>query len=90
MTDLILHLGVVHRWVSRIIAERMQQPPEIGDLPRLALMEEWKGGVRRGKRRLGTASGSCSSALTGQRDGQCGSTATPSCLVRPTVITTFR
>ncbi|HEV2256845.1 MAG TPA: maleylpyruvate isomerase family mycothiol-dependent enzyme [Streptosporangiaceae bacterium] len=43
VTDLILHLGVVHRWVSRIIAERMQQPPEIGDLSRLALMEEWKG-----------------------------------------------
>ena len=43
VTDLILHLGVVHRLVSRVIGERMQQPPERGDLPWLGLAEEWRG-----------------------------------------------
>ena len=43
VTDLILHLGVVHRLVARIIAGRMQQPPERGDWPWLALAEEWGG-----------------------------------------------
>ena len=43
VTDLVLHLGVVHRLVSRVIGERMQQPPEGGDLPWLGLAEEWRG-----------------------------------------------
>jgi uncharacterized protein (TIGR03083 family) len=43
VTDLILHLGVVHRLVSRVIGERMQQPPERGDRPWLGLAEEWRG-----------------------------------------------
>ena len=186
-TDLVLHLGVVHRAVSRVIGERMQQPPERGDMPWLGLAEEWRGwlpparapqrspvpagllgwfhdgsadlyarfratapeeqvwtwsadhsvgfwqrmqaieaAVHRwdaenavgafgpsmrslppmpsgrpsrswlpcagawGRRRQGTASGSCSSALTGQGGGQCGSMATLSCLVRLTAITTFK
>jgi Mycothiol maleylpyruvate isomerase N-terminal domain len=42
-TDLVLHLGVVHRAVSRVIGERMQQPPERGDMPWLGLAEEWRG-----------------------------------------------
>jgi uncharacterized protein (TIGR03083 family) len=43
VTDLILHLGVVHRFVSRVIGERMQQPPERGDWRWLGLAEEWRG-----------------------------------------------
>lgn len=43
VTDLILHLGVVHRLVARVIDERMQQPPERGDWPWLELAEEWRG-----------------------------------------------
>ena len=43
MTNLVLHLGVVHRAVSRVIGERMQQPPERGDMPWLGLAEEWRG-----------------------------------------------
>ena len=177
VTDLILHLGVVHRSVARVIGERMQQPSERGDRSWLGLAEEWRGwlppaahrsgppcrpvcwtgsmsarrtcrsasarppqvsrcgpgprttlpasgsgcrrsrllstggmprmrwgrpgpstrrwrlmpsgklsrswppcAVRWGKRRPGTASGSCSSALTGQGAGQLSSTATLSCL----------
>jgi uncharacterized protein (TIGR03083 family) len=187
VTDLVLHLGVVHRAVARIIGQRMQQPPEGGDGRWLGLAEEWTGwlppgraprrspvpaglldwfhdgaadlaerfrttapgeqvwtwspdhtvgfwqrmqaieaavhrwdtenavGAARpldaalaadaigqtfevmaplrrtvGKRRQGTASGTCSSAPTGQGRGQCSSTATPSCSARPAVITTSR
>jgi uncharacterized protein (TIGR03083 family) len=43
MTDLILHLGMVHRSVSRVIGEQMQQPPQRGDLSWLGLAEEWRG-----------------------------------------------
>lgn len=28
VTDLVLHLGFVHRLVARVVGERMQQPPE--------------------------------------------------------------
>jgi hypothetical protein len=42
VTDLILHLGVVHRFVSRVIGERMQQPPARGVRPWLELAEEWR------------------------------------------------
>jgi uncharacterized protein (TIGR03083 family) len=43
VTDLVLHLGVVHRSVSRVIGERMQQPPAGGGLAWLGLAEEWRG-----------------------------------------------
>ena len=43
VTDLILHLGVVHRSVARVIGERMQQPPGGGDWSWLGLAEEWRG-----------------------------------------------
>jgi uncharacterized protein (TIGR03083 family) len=43
VTDLTLHPGLVHRFVARIIGERMQQPPEAGDLAWLGLAQEWKG-----------------------------------------------
>jgi Mycothiol maleylpyruvate isomerase N-terminal domain len=43
VTDLVLHLGVVHRAVARIIGQRMQQPPEGGDGRWLGLAEEWRG-----------------------------------------------
>src|SRR5690242_4821128 len=44
MTDLILHLGMVHRLVSRLIGEQMQQPPAMGgDWSWLGLTEEWIG-----------------------------------------------
>lgn len=31
VTDLVLHLGFVHRLVARVVGERMQQPPTDGD-----------------------------------------------------------
>ncbi len=43
MTDLILHLGMVHRSVSRVIGGKMQQPPQRGDWLWLGLAEEWRG-----------------------------------------------
>jgi Mycothiol maleylpyruvate isomerase N-terminal domain len=39
MTDLVLHLGVVHRYVARVIGEQMQQLPGGGDRSRLGLAE---------------------------------------------------
>ena len=187
MTDLVLHLGVVHRIVARVIGERIQRPPAGDDRLWLGLAQEWTRwlppgraprrspvpagllgwfhdggadlagrfraagpgeqvwtwsadhsvgfwqrmqaieaaihrwdaenavreaqpldaalaadaigqtfevmapcGVAWGKRRPGTASGSCSSAPTGQGRGQCTSTATLSCSVHPAVITAFR
>jgi len=41
MTDLVLHLGVVHRSVARLISERMQEPPGRNDRSWLALAAEW-------------------------------------------------
>lgn len=41
MTDLVLHLGAVHRFVARVVGERMQQPPGNGDPARTGLPEEW-------------------------------------------------
>jgi uncharacterized protein (TIGR03083 family) len=42
VTDLVLHLGVVHRFITRILGERMQQPPPIGgDRSWLGLADEW-------------------------------------------------
>ena len=43
VTDLILHLGVVHRIVARVIGERIQQPRGGGDWSWLGLAEEWEG-----------------------------------------------
>jgi uncharacterized protein (TIGR03083 family) len=41
VTDLVLHLGMVHRLVARVVGERMQQPPARGEWSSLA--EEWAG-----------------------------------------------
>ena len=41
VTDLVLHLGFVHRLVARIIGERMQQPPTAGDRAWLGLPGPW-------------------------------------------------
>jgi uncharacterized protein (TIGR03083 family) len=42
MTDLILHLGSAHRFVSHLIDRRIQQPPRPGDLTAWAdLTGEW-------------------------------------------------
>lgn len=40
LTDLVLHLGMVHRFVARIIAERMRQPPDTTDFAWLGLTGE--------------------------------------------------
>lgn len=42
MTDLVLHLGMVHRLVAHVIGERMQQPPEAVDRSWLGLTKEWR------------------------------------------------
>jgi hypothetical protein len=48
VTDLVLHLGMVHRLVGRLIGERMQQPPAMGGDPSwLDLTEEWRTGAER-------------------------------------------
>jgi hypothetical protein len=49
VTDLVLHLGAVHRSVSRVIGERMQQRPDRGDLLWLGLAEEWRGWLPPGR-----------------------------------------
>lgn len=41
VTDLVLHLGMVHRSVARVIRARMQQPPSGGDRSWLGLSGEW-------------------------------------------------
>lgn len=42
VTDLILHLGLVHRFVARVISERMQEPPGRDDRSWLGLADEWR------------------------------------------------
>jgi len=42
VTDLVLHLGFVHRVVARVIGERMQQPPAEGDRSWLGLPSPWR------------------------------------------------
>lgn len=42
MIDLVLHLGLVHRLVARVIAKRMQQPPSEGDRSWLGLPGLWR------------------------------------------------
>lgn len=41
MTDLILHLGVVHRFLARVIGERMRQPPDASDPRGLGVPDDW-------------------------------------------------
>jgi uncharacterized protein (TIGR03083 family) len=41
VTDLVLHLGFVHRLVARVVGERMQQPPAVGDRSWLGLPGLW-------------------------------------------------
>lgn len=41
VTDLLLHLGVVHRGVTRVLRDRMAEPPASGDPPDLGLSREW-------------------------------------------------
>lgn len=43
VTDLVLHLGLVHRMVARVIGERLQQPPAAGDRSWLGLPGPWQG-----------------------------------------------
>jgi uncharacterized protein (TIGR03083 family) len=43
MTDLILRQGVAHRYLARVIGERMRRPPEPGDRSRTGLTGEWAG-----------------------------------------------
>ena len=49
MTDLVLHVGVVHRYVARTIGEQMQQPPAGGDGSWLGLADEWRGWLPPGR-----------------------------------------
>jgi hypothetical protein len=49
MTDLVLHLSMVHRSVARVVGERMQQPPACGDRSWLGLAEEWAGWLLPGR-----------------------------------------
>lgn len=57
ITDLVLHLGHVHRFVARIIGQRLRQPPEFGDLSWLGLTAEHVGWVHELLVRRGDASG---------------------------------
>jgi uncharacterized protein (TIGR03083 family) len=41
VTDLVLHLGMVHRLVARLVGERIQQPPTRGDPSWLRLAGNW-------------------------------------------------
>jgi uncharacterized protein (TIGR03083 family) len=41
VTDLILHLGLVHRGVARVLRDRMAEPPASGDPADLGLSREW-------------------------------------------------
>jgi uncharacterized protein (TIGR03083 family) len=41
VTDLLLHLGLVHRIVARLIGQRMQQPPAEGDRSWLEVPGQW-------------------------------------------------
>jgi uncharacterized protein (TIGR03083 family) len=43
VSDLVAHLGVVHRYVTRIISERLMEPPDSTDLAFLGLPLDRKG-----------------------------------------------
>jgi uncharacterized protein (TIGR03083 family) len=50
VTDLVLHLGMVHRLVARVIGERMQEPSALaGDPSWLGLPAEWSGWLPPGR-----------------------------------------
>ena len=49
VTDLVLHLGMVHRLVARVVSERMQQPPARGDRSWRELAGEWAGWLPPGR-----------------------------------------
>ena len=49
VTDLVLHLGMVHRLVARVVSERMQQPPARGDRSWRGLAGEWAGWLPPGR-----------------------------------------
>src|ERR1700751_4275640 len=50
VTDLVLHLGMVHRLVGHLIGERMQEPPAMGGDPSwLGLTEEGRGWMPPGR-----------------------------------------
>jgi uncharacterized protein (TIGR03083 family) len=49
VTDLVLHLGMVHRLVARLVGERIQQPPTRGDPSWLRLAGEWAGWLPPGR-----------------------------------------
>jgi uncharacterized protein (TIGR03083 family) len=49
VTDLVLHLGMVHRFVARVVGERMQQPPARGDWSWLELADDWTGWLPPGR-----------------------------------------
>jgi uncharacterized protein (TIGR03083 family) len=49
VTDLVLHLGVVHRSVARVIGERIQRPVQGDDRLWLGLAEEWRGWLPPGR-----------------------------------------
>ena len=42
VTDLVLHLGMVHRLVARVVRGRMRQPPAEGDRSWLKLPDPWR------------------------------------------------
>jgi len=42
VTDLVLHLGMVHRMVARVISERMQEPPPVDDRSWSGLPGPWQ------------------------------------------------
>lgn len=46
VTELVLHLGYVHRFIARIIGERLRQRPDFADLSSLGLTEEHAGWLR--------------------------------------------
>src|SRR5215469_14743145 len=49
VTDLVLHLGLVHGFVARVISERMQEPPGRDDRSWLGLAGEWRGWLPPGR-----------------------------------------
>jgi uncharacterized protein (TIGR03083 family) len=49
VTDLVLHLGMVHRLVARVVSERMQQPPARGDRSWRGPAGEWAGWLPPGR-----------------------------------------
>jgi uncharacterized protein (TIGR03083 family) len=46
VTELVLHLGFVHRFVARIFSQRIMERPEVGDWSWLALSAEHVGWLR--------------------------------------------